>query len=131
MTVSVNRISSCQKRSLDDALGRLADKEVVVVTVMVDGYRALPASLTAIIRLANSAKVWRFRTCGRLYSYDTLLERLAQPFEPVAAALRPFIPEEHTVVGQRPLARSRHRPAADQPRSRENLVGGATRARRH
>jgi hypothetical protein len=30
---------------------------VVAVTVVVGGYRALPASLAAIIRLANSAKV--------------------------------------------------------------------------
>jgi hypothetical protein len=46
---------------------------VVTVTVVGGGYRALPASLPAITRLANSANVWRFRTCGRLYVENTLL----------------------------------------------------------
>jgi hypothetical protein len=38
---------------------------VVTVTVVAGGYRAVPESFTAITRLANSANVWRFRTCAR------------------------------------------------------------------
>jgi len=47
-------------------------------------------------------------TLWRLYLYETLLEGLAQPLEPVATALRPFIPQEDTVMRQRHLARHRH-----------------------
>jgi hypothetical protein len=54
---------------------------------------------------------------------DAPLQRLAQPFEHVAAELRQLIQEEHAVVRQRPLARQRHLAAADQPRIREGLVG--------
>ena len=73
---------------------------MAAVTV-VGGYRALPPSLTAIIRKANSTKGLRFRTPVRLYSYDTPLERLAQHRQHVAAALRQLIQEEHAVVRQR------------------------------
>jgi hypothetical protein len=64
---------------------------VVTVTVVGGGYRLLPESLTALIRMANSTKVWRFRTCGRLYVYDTILERLAQHLQDMAAELRQLI----------------------------------------
>jgi hypothetical protein len=67
---------------------------VVTVTVVVGGYHALPASLAAIIRLANPAKVWRFRTCGRLYVYETILERLAQHLQDVPSELQQFIQNE-------------------------------------
>ena len=50
-------------------------------------YRAVPESLGAIIRLATSANVWRFRTCGRLYLCDAVLERLAQDLEHMTAKL--------------------------------------------
>jgi hypothetical protein len=66
---------------------------------MAGGYRTLPALLTAITRRANSAKVLRFRTPARLSAYDTLLERLPQDLQDMAAELGQFIQEEHTVVG--------------------------------
>jgi hypothetical protein len=82
----------------------------------------------AIIRKANSAKELRSRTPAKLYVYDTLLERLAQDLEDLAAALGPFIQEAHAVMSQRRVARHRHMAPADQPRIREGVVGRATRA---
>ena len=55
-----------------------------------------------IIRLANSANVWRLRTCGRLSSYETLLERLAQDLKDMAAELGQFIQEEAWASGLSP-----------------------------
>jgi hypothetical protein len=46
-----------------------------------------------------------FRTPAILYVYETLLERLPQALQDVAAALRPCIQEEHAVVHERHLAR--------------------------
>jgi hypothetical protein len=60
-----------------------------------------------------------------------MIERLAPPCEPVAAARRPRIQAEPAVGRPRPLARQRHLATADQPGIREGLVGGATRARGH
>ena len=45
---------------------------------------------------------------ARSCSEDTLLERLARDLQDMAAALRPFIQEEHAIVGQRHVARHRH-----------------------
>ena len=59
----------------------------------------------------------------RLCIYDTLLQRLAQDLQDMAAALGPCIQAEHAIVGQRHLAGHRHVTAADQPRLREGLVG--------
>jgi hypothetical protein len=61
-------------------------------------------------RAAKAAKALRSRTCAKLYVEDTLFERLAPPCEPVAAARRPRIQEEHAMVRQRPLARQQCRP---------------------
>jgi hypothetical protein len=80
--------------------------------------------------VARATSAVRSRTCGRLYSYETLLKRLAQGLEDVAPKLGPFIQEEDAVVGPRHLARHRHVTTADQPCIREGLVGRATRARR-
>jgi hypothetical protein len=44
----------------------------------------------------------------RLYVYGTLLARLAQDLDDMAAALGPCIQEKHAVAGQRHLARQRH-----------------------
>jgi hypothetical protein len=54
--------------------------------------------------MAKSAKAWKFMTPAKLYVYETLLERLAQDLEDMAAA--------------------------DQPRIRDGMVGRETRARR-
>jgi hypothetical protein len=95
------------------------------------GDRPLSEPPEVMTRVAKAAKALRFRTYARLYLEDTIVERLAQHFEHVAAELRPRIQAEHAVGRQRPLARQRHLAAADQPRIRDGMVGGATRARRH
>jgi hypothetical protein len=89
-------------------------------------YRAVPESLRGIIRLANSANVWRFRTCGRLYLYDTLLKRLTPHVQDVAAELRPCILRGHPVVREGHLARPRPLAAPDPPHSRNGLRRGTT-----
>jgi hypothetical protein len=99
---------------------------MTTVTVVVGGYRPVLESFTAIIRRANPVNVLRFRTPARLYVYDTLLERLAQGFEDMAAEFGPCIQEAHAVVRERHLARPRHVAPADQPRVRKG-VGGAER----
>ena len=71
-------------------------------------YQAVHESLRGIIRLANSANVWRLRKCGRLSVENTLLEWLAQDLKDMAAELGPCIQEEHAMVGQRHVARHRH-----------------------
>ena len=40
----------------------------------------------------------RFRTPAKLYSCETILEWLAQDLQDMAAALGPFIHEEHAMV---------------------------------
>jgi hypothetical protein len=64
-------------------------------------------------------------TPAKLYSCETLLERLAQDLQHMAAELGQFIQEAHAVVGQRHLARHRHLAAADQPHIRDGMMGGA------
>jgi hypothetical protein len=56
---------------------------------------------------------------------ETLLERLPQDLEDLAAQLGPCIQESHAVVGQRHLARHRPVAAADQPHIGEGMLGGA------
>jgi len=75
-------------------------------------------------RAAKVAKTLRSRTPAKLYVYETLLERLAQDLEDLAAALGPCIQEAHAMVGQRHVARHRHVAPADQPRIRDGVVGG-------
>jgi hypothetical protein len=105
------------------------DAAGVVTVTVVGSYCPRPASLPASIRLANSAKVWRFRTLWRLYSCNTLLEGLTQDLQDVASELRQFIQPEHAVVRPRPLARQWHLAATDQPHIGNRVMGGATRAR--
>jgi hypothetical protein len=92
----------------------------MIVTGEVDGYRALPAFLAAITCRANSAIILRFSTSAKLYVYETILERLAQDLQDMAAELGQFIQEEHAMVGQRHFARHRHVAPADQPRIRDS-----------
>ena len=66
-------------------------------------------------------------THAKLYSCDTLLQRLAQDLEDMPPELRPFIDEENAVVRPRHLARHGEGPAADQPHIRDRLMRGATR----
>jgi hypothetical protein len=81
--------------------------------VVVGSYCPRLASLPAITRLANSAKVWRFRTCGRLYFCDTLLQRLSPHFEPVVCALGPRFQAAPAGVGPRHLTGQRDAAAPD------------------
>jgi hypothetical protein len=89
---------------------------------------ARPLKLSS--RAAKVARRLRSSTPAKLYVYETILERLAQPLQDVAAAGQPFTQEENPVVRQRHVARHRHEAAADQPRIREGVVGRATRAGR-
>jgi hypothetical protein len=61
------------------------------VTALVGGYPPLPEPLTAITCIAKSAKLLRFGTPERLYSENTLLERLAQDLKDMAAELGELI----------------------------------------
>jgi hypothetical protein len=97
---------------------------VGTITAVMGGYYPLPRSLTAINRPANSARLLRSRTCGRLYAYDALLEGLAQHLEDMAAELRQLIQKEDTVVGQQHLPRQRHLAPADQAHVGDRLAGG-------
>jgi hypothetical protein len=64
---------------------------------------------------AKVKKTLEFITLWRLYSYATLLERLAQDLQDVAAELRQFIQQENAVVGQGDFAGHGDVPAPDQP----------------
>jgi hypothetical protein len=66
-----------------------------------------------------------------LYSCDTILKRLVQHLEDMAAELEKFIQEEHAMVRQRDIARHRHVTPTDQAHILDRLVRGATRAGRH
>jgi hypothetical protein len=92
------------------------------------GCRAPAASLTAITRRATPAKRLTSRTPARLSLYDTLLERLPQDLQDVAAARRPCLQAAQAVVGQRHLARQRHVAPATPPRVRDGM-GGARHGR--
>jgi hypothetical protein len=80
--------------------------------------------------MASATSAVRFMTFGRLYSDDTLLERLPQDLQDMAAALGPCIQAAHAVVGQRHLARQRHVAPADQPYIGDDVMRGAARAGR-
>jgi hypothetical protein len=62
-----------------------------------------------------------------LYVYDTLLERLAQDIEAMAAAFGPCIQAAHAMVCQRRVARQRHVAPADPPHIGDGVMRGATR----
>jgi hypothetical protein len=79
-----------------------------MVTVVVDDYWRRPTPLQVSSRAANVARRLRSSTYAKLYVYETLLQRLAQDLQDMAAALGPFIPAEHAMVGPRHVARPRH-----------------------
>src|SRR5262249_15822244 len=107
--VSTPDLARCQAKSTNRSSirerRRRAEASGVVTVTVVDGYCARPESLIAITRRAKSATALRFRTCGRLYVYDTLLQGLAQNLQHMAAELRQFIQKEHAMVGERHLVR--------------------------
>ena len=67
---------------------------------------------------------------ARLYSYETLLQRLPQDLQDTAPALRQFIQEEYAVVGQRHVAWHRHVAPTARPDIGDGVRRGAARARR-
>jgi hypothetical protein len=102
----------------------------VRTSTVVGGYFALTGRREVMSCAAKAAKALRFMTPARLSVYDTLLERLAQDLEDMAAELGPFIHEKHAMVRSRHVARHRHVAPADQPRIRDGMMGRATRAGR-
>ena len=101
---------------------------MVTVMIVVVGYHALPECLMAIIRKANSAKELRSRTPAKLYSCETILQRLAHNLEHMTAKLGQFIQKAHAMVSQRHVARHRHVAPTDQPAS-EMVWWGARHGR--
>jgi hypothetical protein len=81
-------------------------------------------------RVTRATSTVTLMTRGRLYGGNTLLERLPQDLEDIAAELGQFIQEAHPVVGPRHLARPWHVAAAGQPRVRNGMLGGAELAGR-
>jgi hypothetical protein len=67
--------------------------------------------------------------CGRLYSCETLLQRLTQHLQDMSAELRQFIQKEDPMVRQRHLTWHQPLPAADPHHIRARLVWPATRWR--
>jgi hypothetical protein len=117
---------SSEKDEMAAEAGEEEDKgeagSILAATVL-GGYRHLPKPTEVLSRAAKAAKALRSITPARLYLYDTILERLAQDLEPMAAKLGQFIQEEHAIVRQRHLARPRHVAAADQPHIRGAVMG--------
>jgi hypothetical protein len=63
----------------------------MTVTVVMSSYRPLPEPPEFVSRAAKAAKTLKLRTPAKLYVYETLLERLAQDLENMAAELGPLI----------------------------------------
>jgi len=89
-------------------------------------YWTRPARLAVSSRVAKLIKLLKFRTCGRSYLEDTLLEWLPQDLQDVAAELRQFIQAAHAVVREGHPARHRHAAPAEQPDVRDGAVGRDT-----
>jgi hypothetical protein len=94
--------------------------------VVMGSYRLRPDRLSVSSRLAKLTKSQRLMTLWRLSLCETLLNRLTQDLEHVAAELRQFIQKENPVVRQRHLTRHGHLAAADQPRIGDGAVGSVT-----
>jgi hypothetical protein len=62
-------------------------------------------------------------TPAKLYSCETILQRLPQDLQHMAAELGEFIEEEHAMVGQGHLARQGYVAAPDQPRVGNRMMG--------
>jgi hypothetical protein len=75
-------------------------------------------------RLAKLTTSHRFMTLWRLYVYETLLQRLAQHFEHVAAELRQFVQKQDAVVRPRHLAWQGHLAAPDQADIGDGVMRG-------
>ena len=104
--VSVLHTRPRVKRKARDDFGRgsggaRCDTPGVAIAAEVRGsYGPLLEPSEVMSRAAKVAITWQSRTPARLYSCDTLLERLAPDLEHMTAKPRPFIQEEDAVVGQ-------------------------------
>ena len=67
---------------------------------------------------------------AQLYSCETILKRLAQDLEDMAAVPGEFIQKAHAMVGQQHFPRHRHVAATDQPHICDGMMGSATPAGR-
>jgi hypothetical protein len=76
---------------------------VGTATVQLGSYWTRAEWLAGYSRLAKFTKSQRVMTLWRLYVCDTLLERLAQDLQRVAAEFRQFIQEQNAIVRPRPL----------------------------
>jgi hypothetical protein len=103
---------------------------ILPATVVMGGYCRLPKPPEVGSRAAKVAKTLKSSTPARLNVYETLLERLAQDLEDMAAELGPCIQEEHAIVGQRHVTWHRHVAPADQLFIRDGVVRRVTRAGR-
>jgi hypothetical protein len=88
------------------------------------------AGLICVGSAASMASSERPRTHARLYSYDTILERLPPHLKHVAFELGPLIEEEDAVGRTRHLAGPGDLPAVDHADIGDGVMRGATRARR-
>jgi hypothetical protein len=109
-----------------DWLQPSAPREGITATIVVACHWTLPTSCSITTHEVIPVRILRSTTRGRLYSEETLLQRLSQDPQDVTAARRQFIQPAHPVVREGPLARHRHVAAADQSCVRGGVVGGAT-----
>ena len=110
-----------KRKALDSCRGRWGTEggdasRVVSATVVMYGYCTLTRQGEIMSRTANAVRTLRSTTPARLSLNDTILKRLAQNLERMAAELGQFIQEEHPLMGQRHFARHRNVSPADQPR---------------
>jgi hypothetical protein len=106
---------------------RICPRLAVVMAIFIDDRQA-SGEPNAVFTCATSvANATRSATCGRLYSEDSLLQRLAQDFQNAAPELGQLIQEAHAMVRQRHLTRHGDLAAADQPHRRGGVRRGATR----
>jgi hypothetical protein len=84
-------VSSEKHETVAEAGGARWDTLAVgTVTLVVDIYGTRPDSLKLSSRTAKVLKRLRFRTPEKLYSCETILERLAQDLQNMAAELGQF-----------------------------------------
>ena len=87
------------------------------------GYWNQAELLAVNSRTAKFTKSQRFITLWRLYVDETLLERLAQDLEDLAAELQPLIQKENAMVRQQHLARQWHQAAEQGVMPSSNSTG--------
>jgi hypothetical protein len=99
-------VSSEKHEAPSGVEGRGADTlgGVIAAEVMA-GYGPMLEPPEVVSRAAKVAKTFKLRTSAKLYVHETLLDRLPQDLEDMAAELRQFIQEVHPVVRERPLTR--------------------------